>query len=153
MIIAIRGRLTTAIISSTQAISVINLKHVNNRTLTDLHICYVRPILKYVSVVWSPHHVYLTDLIENIQRNFTKRLPGLWCMNYCDRLYFCNLEPLEVRRLHNDVIILYKILRSHVSVNINDNISLSQTNYIKGDKYKFEKFVAKLDERKFCLCK
>ena len=27
-------------------------------------------------------------------------------MNYCDRLYFCNLEPLEIRRLHNNVIIV-----------------------------------------------
>ena len=86
-----------------------NFKHVNNCTLTDLYRCYVRPILEYVSVVWSPHHVYLINLIENVQRNFTKRLPGLYYMNYCDRLYFCNLEPLEIRRLHNDVI-LYELL-------------------------------------------
>ena len=49
-------------------------------------------------------------------------------MNYCDRLYFCNLEPLEIRRLHNDVIMLYKILPNHVSVNMNNCISLSHTN-------------------------
>ena len=58
-----------------------NFKHVNNCTLTDLYKCYVRPILEYVSVVWLPHHVYLIDLIENVQRNFTKRLPGLYYMN------------------------------------------------------------------------
>ena len=110
-------------------ITLSNFKHVNNYTLTDLDKCYVRLILEYVSVVWSPHHVYLIDLIENIQRNFTKRLPGLYYVNYCDRLYFCNLEPLEVRRLQNDVIMLFKILQSHVSVNINNVISLSQANY------------------------
>ena len=55
-----------------------NFKRVNNCNLTDLHTCYVRPILEYVSVVWSPLHVYLKDLIENVQRNFTKRLPGLY---------------------------------------------------------------------------
>ena len=100
-----------------------------NNTLTDLYKCYVRPILEYVSVVWSPHHVYLIDIIENVQRSFTKRLPWLYYMNYCDRLYFCNLEPLEVRRLHDDVIMLYKILHSHVSVNMNNCISLSQANF------------------------
>ena len=51
-------------------------------------------------------------------------------MNHCDKLYFCNLEPLEVRRLHKDVIMLHKILHCHVSVNMNIYISLSQTNYI-----------------------
>ena len=54
-------------------------------------------------------------------------------MNYCDKLCFCDLEPLEVRRLHNDVIILHKILHSHVSVNMNNCIPLSQTNYARGD--------------------
>ena len=117
-----------------------NFKNINNCTLTDQYKCYVRPILEYVSVVWSPNHVYLMDLIENIQRNFTKRLPGLYYMNYCDRLYLRNLEPLEVHRLNNDVIILYKILHSHVSVNMNNCISLSHTNYTRGNIYKLDKF-------------
>ena len=117
-----------------------NFKLVNNCTLTDLYKCYVRPILEYVSVVWSPHHVYLIDLIENVQRNFTKRLPGLYFTNYCDRLYLCNLEPLEIRRLHDDVIILYKILHNHTSVNMNNCISLSHTNYTRGKIYKLDNF-------------
>ena len=28
------------------------------------------------------HHIYLKDLIENIQHNFTKRIPGLYYMNF-----------------------------------------------------------------------
>ena len=104
-------------------------KYVNNCTLTDLYKCYVRPILEYVSVVWSPHYVYLIDFIENVQRNFTKQLPGLYYMNYCERLYFVKLEPLEVRKLHNDLIMLYKILHSYVSFNMNNCISVFQKNY------------------------
>ena len=128
-----------------------NFKHVNNCTLTDLYKCNVRPILEYESVLWSPHHVYLIDLIENVQRNFTKRLPGLYFMNYSDRLYFCNLEPLEIQRLHNDVIMLYKILHNHVCVNMNNCISLSHANYTRGNIYKLDKFRAKLDVRKFFM--
>ena len=89
------------------------------------------------------------DLIENVQRNFAKQQLGLYCMNYCYRLYFCNIEPLEVRRLHNDVIMLYKILHSHVSVNMNNCTSLSHTNYTRGNIHKLYKFRAKLDVRKF----
>ena len=70
-------------------------------------------------------------------------------MNYCNRLYFCNLKPVEVCRLLNDVIMLYKILHNHVYVNMNNCISLSQTNYARGNIYKRDKFRAKLDVRKF----
>ena len=45
-------------------IILMNFKHVNKCTLTDLYKCYVRHILEYVSVVWSLHHVNLIDLIE-----------------------------------------------------------------------------------------
>ena len=69
-------------------------------------------------------------------------------MNYCDGLYFCNLGPLEVLRLHNDVTMLYKILHNHVSVNMYNCISLSQTNYTRGNIYKLDKFQAKLDVKK-----
>ena len=68
-----------------------NFKHVSKFTLIDLFKCYVRLIFEYVSVVWLPHHIYLINLIENVQRNFTKRLPRLYYMNYKDRLPFCYL--------------------------------------------------------------
>ena len=48
--------------------------------------------------------------------------------------FFCDLELLEVRRLHNDVIMLYKILHSHVSINMNTCIPLSQTNLTRVNK-------------------
>ena len=72
-------------------------------------------------------------------------------MNYCDRFYFCNLKPLEVRRLHNDVIMLPKILHNHGSANMNNCISLSQTNYTRGNICKLDKFRAKLDVRNFFM--
>ena len=83
--------------------------------------------------VWSPHHIYLINLIENIQRNFNKQLPGLYYINYNDKLSFCNLEPLELCRLHNDLIMLYKILHSHLIINMNNCIFVSQTNYTRGN--------------------
>ena len=64
-------------------------------------------------------------------------------MNYKNRLFFCNLEPLELCRLHNDLIMLYKILHSQVIMNLNDCISVSQTNYTRGNLCKLIKFRAK----------
>jgi len=34
---------------------------------------YVRSLLEFSSQVWSPHHKYLIDKVESVQRFFTKR--------------------------------------------------------------------------------
>ena len=44
-------------------------KYVNVYVLTNLFKCYVWPIFEYESVVWSHHHIYLKDVIENVQHN------------------------------------------------------------------------------------
>ena len=106
-------------------------------------------LIEYVFVVSSPHLIYLIDVIENVQRNFTTQFPGLYYLNYCDRLSFCNFEPLEVCKLRNDLIMVHKILHSHVSVNINNCISISQTNCTRSNLYKLDKFRAKFYARKF----
>ena len=54
----------------------------DNQVLINLFKVYVRPQLEYASVVFSPRFLYLTDLLENVQRNFTKRLTGLNKMHY-----------------------------------------------------------------------
>ena len=43
----------------------------DNQVLINLFKVYVRPQLEYASVVFSPRFLYLTDLLENVQRNFT----------------------------------------------------------------------------------
>jgi len=78
---------------------------------------YVRPILEYCSEVWSPHH--LTDIkkIESVQRQFTKGLRGLKGLSYSARLKRLNTDTLELRRLLNDLVMVYKIMNYHVALN------------------------------------
>ena len=49
--------------------------------------------------------MYLNNLLENVQRNFTKKLPGLCNLNYIDRLRICNIESLELRKLRSDIVL------------------------------------------------
>jgi len=76
----------------------------------------VRPIVEHNSVIWSPD----IDLIEKVQRRFTKRLYGLKCLSYADRLTKLGLYSLELRRLHPDLILCYKIVFGMVNVSFND---------------------------------
>jgi len=62
----------------------------NVQNLTRAFVTYVRPILEYSSAVWSPSLITLINKIESVQRNFTKRLPGLQNLNYGERLNILN---------------------------------------------------------------
>ena len=62
-----------------------------------LYLCV--PLLECSSRVWLPHHRYLLDKIELVQRFFTKKLSGLQNLTYLQRLKVLDLESLERRRL------------------------------------------------------
>ena len=47
---------------------------------------YVRPMLEFNSVVWSPRLKCDVNKIERVQRRFTKRLQGLKFCSYAERL-------------------------------------------------------------------
>ena len=78
---------------------------------------YVRPILEYCSSVWSPHFIKDIELIEAVQRRFTKRLRGLWKVPYNERLKTVKLDRLDVRRLRLDLIMTFKIMFGLTSLN------------------------------------
>ena len=64
---------------------------------------YVRLLLKYNCVIWNPWLLQDINLIERVQRNFT-RYVYLIChlplVSYEKRLSIFKLERLELRRLH-----------------------------------------------------
>src|SRR5437870_13784322 len=76
---------------------------------------YILPILNYCSPVWSPSSVGDILLLESVQRVFTKKIPGLENLSYFDRIKLLNLPTLELRRLHNDLILCYRILHRLVA--------------------------------------
>jgi len=83
---------------------------IRSRLILKAYITYVRPILEYCSPVWSPHHKYLINKTESVQKFFTKRLPGLWDISYSKRLQLLNLQSLEYRRIFQDLMLCYQIL-------------------------------------------
>ena len=52
---------------------------------------------------------HLIDLIEGVQRNFTKRIPSISSKTYQERLALLDLESLELRRLRADLVYCFKI--------------------------------------------
>ena len=54
----------------------------------------VRPVLEYGNAAWNTGLVKHTDIIENVQRRFTKRIIGFTDMDYDKRLQVLNLAQV-----------------------------------------------------------
>ena len=112
-------------------------------TLTRAFIVYVRPLLEYCTVVWSPSLVRDIDILEKVQRRFTKRLPGLQNLTYHQRLASLNLESLELRRLRSDLIFAYKLVFGLQNVNVSDFFEVRTNTRSRGHPYKLDLPTAK----------
>ena len=65
--------LTGSLLPSDTRLDSEDLSHYIN-TLMRAYLVYVRPLLEYNSVVWSPDTIKDIAAIESVQRRFTKRL-------------------------------------------------------------------------------
>ena len=90
---------------------------------------YVRSILEFNCCVWSPCDIGLINQLENVQKRFTKRIPGLTNLSYSDRLKRLNQDTLETRRLQAELIQTYKIISGHDKLNFDDFFSFRPHNY------------------------
>jgi len=94
----------------------------NTNFLVRAYLVYVRPLLEYNSVIWSPHLKQDIDAIERVQRLFTKRLRGFGNYTYSERLHLLKLPSIELRRLHIDLGLIwcYKIIFGLVTLSPSD---------------------------------
>ena len=76
----------------------------------------MRPILEYASPVWNPHLQRDIDLIERVQRSFTKKIPGKFNLTYPQRKAELNLQSLEERRVIADLAYLHKMIYGFVKM-------------------------------------
>jgi len=116
--------------------------------LMKAFITYVRPILEYCSPVWSPCYVGLINKLETVQRRFTKRLTGLYLLSYDERCKRLGIERLELRRLHADLIMCYKIIHGHVALCSDDFFDIVSASSTRGHPYKLFVPDSRIDCRK-----
>jgi len=79
----------------------------------------VRPHLEYCVAAWSPHYIKDKELIERIQRCFTKLIPDLRSLSYEERLRKTGLWTLEEWRVRADLVVVYKIVHGSSPVSFN----------------------------------
>jgi hypothetical protein len=121
----------------------------NTETLVKAFKVYVLPITEYCSQIWSPHLRKDINLLESVQRKFTRWLPGLRGKTYTERLDVTGLERLDVRRLRLDLLLAYKIIFGLNCLELRDFFSLSPVQNTRGHAYKLFLSSACTDVRKY----
>ena len=125
-------------------------------SLLRAYITYVRPLLEYASQAWSPHSHSDIQKIEAVQRQFTKRLRGMKNLDYSARLAALNIDSLQKRRLHADLIFSYKIIFGLIDMKSSDYFTLNNNNFRETralNPYKLHITYCRVDSRKFFFCK
>ena len=74
------------------------------KCLLILYKAYVRSILEFSCVIWSPYVKYLIDCVEKVQKRFCNFFPCLHGLSYQSKLVNLNLLSLESRRLRYKLI-------------------------------------------------
>ena len=67
--------------------------------------CYAKLTLEYNSVIFSPHNIFLIDALKNVQRHFTKHLPGLYNFDYVERLKICKLIKIKKNQMRCNYVV------------------------------------------------
>ena len=91
----------------------------NREMLVKAFKIYVRPLTEYISPVWSPQSKKDINIIEKVQRYFTRRLfakCGLAYVSYDLRLQQLGLERLELRRIRTDLAMCYQVVHGDVDL-------------------------------------
>lgn len=116
--------------------------------LVQMFCVFIRPSLEYASEIWSPYHVKDVELIERVQRRFTKRIPGLSALTYEERLIQLDLKSLKHRRIVKDLVMVYKIIYNVVDLNFDEFFEFSRENRTRGHSKKLVVNRFRLDIRK-----
>ena len=109
----------------------------NARLLTKAFCVFVRPVLEFSSVVWSPYFRCDIDKIENVQRRFTKAIFPQ--MTYSARLSKLKLQTLEMRRIIADLTTCYKLLNGLTETDYRFALSRSSMSQTRGNSLKLNK--------------
>ena len=90
--------------------------HLDKDMFKLLFVSVVRPHLEYGATLWNPMKKSYVNMIENVQRRATKRIPGMSELAYDERLKLLDMPTLEYRRYRGDMIELYKLFHDHYTI-------------------------------------
>jgi hypothetical protein len=111
----------------------------DSQLLMHAFCAFVRSLLEFSSVIWSPCTIADLNRRESVQQSFTKAIQNLSFRTYKERLINPCVDSLQCTRIKANLVFCYKILHNLVDVNSNKLFTLFQNTNLRCNKFKFVK--------------
>ena len=108
---------------------------------------HIRPIIEYCSCVWHTGYKGDLDLLESVQRRWTKRVTGLDTLDYGARLRALNQYSIQGRLLRADLIQYWKVFHAKCSIEASDLFPAAPQSSTRGHRFKIGHTRAETDIR------
>ena len=117
-----------------------NFTYRNTNIMVPLFKSLIRPILEYGNSVWTNGLKKYRNIVENVQRKFTKHIKSLSSLPYEDRLFKIKLPSMEFRQLRGDMIQVFKIAHGFYDpVTTNTIFQFNKNSRLRGHSLKISK--------------
>ena len=115
-----------------------NIKHCSPDVKNRCYKIFIRPILEYASIIWSPYYNKYVNKLEAVQRHMARFVYNEYgFISVTNLLKNLSWPTLQQRRTCNRGIMLYKILNKQVEIPIIPIIFRSNTSATRGNNRRF----------------
>ena len=119
--------------------------------MRNVFIAHIRPLLEFSSLVWNTGYLGDGELLESVQRRWTKHIDGMRNLDYADRLRQLNLYSVKGRLLRADLIKYFKIFNYLSPISPADLFILSPASLTRGHRFKILKPHVSIESRRRCF--
>ena len=107
--------------------------------MRELFITHVRPLLEYAPCAWNTGYIEDSQLLESVQRRWTKKVSSLEDLSYGVRLRRLDLFSVKGRLLRCDLIKVWKIFNGKCKVPFDSLFQLGLSlGYTRGHSLKLQ---------------
>ena len=105
--------------------------------IIPLYVTFVRPLLEYNSVIWSPTTNKYDKKIEGIQKKMLNLLPEIRDKNltYQQKLTKTKLLSLRARRIQHQLTIMFKMRKKKIGLCFEDFFQKNEYSKTRGNIY------------------
>src|SRR3569832_94672 len=108
-------------------------------------------MLEYATIIRSPYTQVNIRHIEKVQKYFTKRVLRYQALPYDERLKALDLKRLQTRRDQFDLIMVYKILRNEINIDVSEFFTISHSNTRHLNNFNLKNRISRLNVKKYFL--
>ena len=105
---------------------------------------FVRPLVEFSSIIWSPFTAIDINRMESVQRSFTKAIKNLRFSTYKEHLVNLCLDSLQCRLVKADLVFCYILIHGLVNINA--------TKFFTFQPYPITWQPVQISQAKICFC-